>query len=100
MTSKDRPSPSPGDRWALRVRMIRFIDRFPPGGTVRTISRAGLNGMKATGLKGSAMLSSRTTRFVPPFPPGGTVRTISRAGLNGMDAIERGRRSGDDPELE
>ena len=100
MTCKDRPNPPPGDRWTLRVKMIRFVDRFPPGGTVRTISRAGLNGMKATGLKGSAMLSSRTTRFVPLFPPGGTLRTISRAGLNGMDAIERGRRGRDDPELD
>lgn len=100
MTHKDEPHRPPGDRWALRTKTIRFIDEFPPGGVVRTFSRAGLNGMEAAGLKGNAMLRLKMTRFIDEFPSGGVVRTFSRAGLNGMEAIERGRRASDsaDPE--
>lgn len=98
MTNDDKPRWSARDGQVLRARTTRFIEAFPPGGRVCTISRAGLNGMAAAGLKGGAVLRGKTTRFIDVFPPGGTVRTISRAGLNGMEAIERGRRSAGESE--
>jgi len=100
MSNGDKSRRRPSGSWTLRTKMFRFIEEFPPGGKVSTISRAGLNGMAAAGLKGSAVLRPKMTRFIPEFPPGGTVRTISRAGLNGMEAIERGRRSAGESEPE
>jgi hypothetical protein len=35
------------ESFVLRTRTIRFIEEFPRCGTLRTISRAGLNGMEA-----------------------------------------------------
>jgi hypothetical protein len=94
MNDHDKPRWSPRDGQVLRTKTIRFIDEFPPGGVIRTFSRAGLNGMKALGLNGNAILRLRMTRLIDEFPPGGVIRTFSRAGLNGMEAIERGRRAG------
>ena len=34
-------------RFVLRLKTTRFIEPFPPGGKLRTISRAGLNGFRA-----------------------------------------------------
>ena len=33
--------------FGLRMKTTRFVEDFPPGGRLRTISRAGLNGMRA-----------------------------------------------------
>ena len=46
MTS-DRPNPGPRLSFMLRLKTAPFIEEFPTGGILRTISRAGLNGMRA-----------------------------------------------------
>ncbi len=81
------------DRYRVpRLKTEWLIDRFESNGTARTISRAGLNGMAATGVKGALKL--KTTWLIEGFEPVGIASRISRAGLNGMEAIERGRRAG------
>ena len=45
--SKDKRHLPRRESFVLRTRTIRFIEEFPHCGTLRTISRAGLNGMEA-----------------------------------------------------
>jgi hypothetical protein len=45
--STDMPDHRHHHRFVLRMKTTRFIEPFPPGGKLRTISRAGLNGFRA-----------------------------------------------------
>ncbi|MHC4972598.1 MAG: hypothetical protein ACYTG3_09720 [Planctomycetota bacterium] len=45
--SADTPDHPRHHRFVLRMKTTRLIEPFPPGGKLRTISRAGLNGFRA-----------------------------------------------------